>query len=102
MESRTPTPQVARELADMVVTYAKQETVVPLKKLGRGLAFGIPGAICIAGGTLFLLMALLRGLQTETGTSLRGTWSFVPYLAVVLASAIGIIFAATRISKDVK
>lgn len=102
MESRTPTPQVARELADMVVTYAKQETVVPLKSLGRTLAFGVAGAVSIAAGTLFLLMSLLRFLQTETGSSLRGTWTFVPYLAVVLAAIVGIAIAASRIPKGLK
>lgn len=102
MESRTPTPQVARELADMVVTYAKQETVVPLKSLGRTLAFGVAGAISIAAGTLFLLMSLLRFLQTETGSSLHGNWTFVPYLAVVLAAIVGIAIAASRIPKGLK
>ena len=102
MESRTPTPQVARELADMVVTYAKQETVVPLKSLGRTLAYGIAGAVSVAAGTLFLMMALLRVLQTETGSTFHGNWTFVPYLAVVLAAVAGIALAASRIPKGLK
>ena len=102
MESRTPTPQVAREFADMVVAYAKQETVTPLKSLGRSLAFGIAGACCVALGSLFALMAVLRVLQTETGTALDGNWSFVPYLAVVVVAGVGVAIAASRITKEMK
>ncbi len=86
----------------MVITYTKQETVVPMKQLGRTLAFGIAGGIAIAVGSLFFLMGSLRVLQTETGSTFTGTWRFAPYFFVGLAACIGIGIAASRISKGLK
>ena len=72
------------DLKDLVVGYAKQETVDPLKTLGRYLGFGLAGSVAIGGGLVLLLLALLRGLQeltvfndpSPTGDSI---WSWVPY-----------------------
>ena len=79
-----PMAQVT-ELKTLVVGYAKQETVDPLKALGRSLGFGIAGSILLALGLLLLLLALLRGLQqieffNEPGVVGGGTWSWLPYL----------------------
>jgi len=57
-----PSDQV-NELRELVVGYAKQETVEPLKRLKRFLAFGVSGAMCVGIGVSFLLLGLLRGLQ---------------------------------------
>jgi len=83
-----PATQV-RELRDLVVTYSKQETVDPLKTLGRYLGWGIGGAIFIGVGWIFGLLALLRGLQQIPGLndpseSAGGAWSWVPYAAVTV------------------
>jgi len=43
-EQTAPLPQVVRELWELVVAYFKQETVIPLKQLGRYIAFGLLGA----------------------------------------------------------
>ena len=61
-EPKGPATQVT-ELKDMVVAYARQETVDPLRTLGRHLGFGIGGALVIGTGWVFALLALLRGLQ---------------------------------------
>ena len=79
-----PMAQVT-ELKTLVVGYAKQETVDPLKSLGRSLGFGIAGSVLLALGLLLLLLALLRGLQqieffNEPGVVGGGTWSWLPYL----------------------
>jgi len=60
-----PIAQVT-ELKDLVVAYAKQETVDPLKTLKRYLAFGLSGALSIGVGLSFGLLALLE-LALECG-----------------------------------
>jgi hypothetical protein len=77
----------------LTVDYVKQETVEPLKGLGRFLGFGIIGSFALAFGILLLLLGVLRLLQTETGTSLAGDWSWVPY-AVVIVLGLGVIGVA--------
>lgn len=73
------------ELKDLVVGYAKQETVDPLRTLGRYLGFGLAGSALIGTGLALLLLGLLRGLQTidlfnDPAKVTGGTWSWVPYL----------------------
>jgi hypothetical protein len=84
-----PIPQLVTELRDLVVTYVKQETLVPLQSLGRWLAFGVAGSLLLGFGVVFLAMAVLRALQEETGETFTGNWSWVPYLIVVVALAVG-------------
>lgn len=61
---RTKTPaEIVGEFRELVVGYAKQETIDPLKRLGRYLGFGLGGALALGLGVLLLLLALLRGLQ---------------------------------------
>jgi len=75
--------QTIRELKDLVVTYAKQEMVDPLKGMGKYLGFGLGGAVLLGTGIFFLAMALLRALQTQTGDTFEDWRSFFPYLIVV-------------------
>ena len=77
----------------LTVDYLKQETVVPLRGLGRFLYMGIAGAFFLAFGILLILLGILRLLQTETGTALTGDWSWVPY-AVVVVLGLGIAASA--------
>jgi hypothetical protein len=77
--------QTIQELRDLVVAYFKQETVEPLKGLGRYVGFGIGGAFVLGFGVLFLATGALRALQTETGTTFTGNWSWVPYAIVFVA-----------------
>lgn len=92
------TPDTISDLKTMVVDYAKQETIVPLKGLGRYLGFGVGGAVLVGLGVFLLAMAGLRALQTETGTTFTGNWSFAPYLIVLLGLAlvIGILVLAIQ------
>ena len=83
----------------LVIDYAKQETLGPLKSLGRFLVFGLVGSIAITAGSVLLLLAVLRALQTETGSSFTGHLSWLPYL-IVAAVAIAVMgLAAWRITK---
>ncbi|MFV0315558.1 MAG: phage holin family protein [Microthrixaceae bacterium] len=82
-----------RDLRDLVVRYAKQETIDPLKTLGRHLGFGIAGSLLLGIGWVFALLALLRGLQrisffNDTAAPDGGTWSWLPYLIVGVVGAV--------------
>ena len=82
----------------LTVDYLKQETIAPLRGLGRFLYMGIAGSFCLAFGILLILLGVLRLLQTETGTALTGDWSWVPYAAVVVLGLAVIGLAAWRIT----
>jgi hypothetical protein len=82
----------------LTVEYVKQETLEPLKGLGRFLGYGIIGSIALALGVLLLLIGVLRLLQTETGTTLTGHWSWVPYAAVIVLGIVVIGVAVWRIT----
>jgi hypothetical protein len=86
------------EIVDLVKAYAKQETVDPLRNVGRYLGFGVAGGFLLALGFILLLIGLLRLLQTETDV-FDGNWSFVPYVIVVVVGAIIAALFASRISK---
>jgi hypothetical protein len=84
-----PLPQLVTELRDLVVTYLKQQTLIPLQKLGRYIGFGLLGSLLMGFGVLFLGVSLLRLLQTETGDTFTGDWSWVPYLITFVALMLG-------------
>ncbi|MET0626828.1 MAG: hypothetical protein ABW033_00025 [Acidimicrobiia bacterium] len=84
-----PIPQLVTELRELVVTYVKQETIAPLKSLGRWVGFGLAGSLFLGFGVVFLAMSGLRALQDETGETFTGNWSWVPYLIMVFALALG-------------
>ncbi len=84
-----PLPQMVAELWELVVAYFKQETVVPLQKLGRYLGLGVAGSLLLGLGVVFLGMSGLRALQTETGDTFTGDWSWVPYLIVFVGLIVG-------------
>ena len=67
-----------QDLWDLLVAYAKQETIDPLRNLGRYLGFGLAGMALLTLGTFFLAMSLLRALQTMIGGVFDGFWSWVP------------------------
>ena len=81
-------PTIVRELGTMVVAYVRQQTVEPLKGVGRSLALGLAGVVVGSIGGVFLLLGGIRVLQTET-TAFSGNLSFLPYVfALVLCAAV--------------
>jgi len=90
-------PELGRELVDMTVAYAKQETLQPLKQLGGYVVKGVAGAALASLGVIFLLVGTLRVLQVEGGTYLDGGLSWVPYLVALLVAAVIAFVAVTRI-----
>jgi H+/Cl- antiporter ClcA len=81
-KARNPTGD-ARELVDLVIAYAKQETLEPLKGLGKNAALGLGGAVLLGVGGVFCSMAALRAMQTETDFFERHNLSWLPYFITV-------------------
>ena len=78
-----------QEVRDLFVRYFKEQTVQPLKDLGRFVAFGALGSIFVAFGIVMGLLGVLRMLQALFPV-LDGSLSFIPYvIVVVLALLIG-------------
>lgn len=100
---KTPKRQ-AEDLKDLIVAYAKQETLDPIKQSGRFVGFGVGGALVIAIGVLFLAVGTLRMLRTEFPGTFDGNFSAFAYLIViVLLGAFAAAFASIarrRPSKD--
>jgi hypothetical protein len=87
-EGRGPTSELS-ELISLLILYVKQQTLGPLKSVGRSLLFGTAAALMLGIGAVLLLTGLLRALQTETGTLFAGEWSWAPYLLTVVAALLG-------------
>lgn len=83
------------DVATLVTDYLKQETVGPLKDLGRFVAYGSIGSIFLAGGLVLLLVAMLRGLQTQSWC--QGNLSWVPYVIVGALAVILMSFSVWRV-----
>ena len=92
----------ANDLISLVIAYAKQETLGPLKNLGRYVAFGLAGALMFAVGGVLLALTALRVIQAETGQHLTGNLTWVPYMGAVLLCVLGLAWAVLRIVKGDK
>jgi hypothetical protein len=86
------------ELVELLKAYAKQETIGPLRGVGRYVGFGLAGSFLIAIGLVLSSFAGLRALQTETHAFDDG-WSFVPYVIVIAADLLVAGLFVRRISK---
>jgi hypothetical protein len=74
----------ARELVDLVITYAKQETLEPLKGLGKNALKGIGGALLLGLGSIFCSIGALRAMQSETDWFEEHNLSYLPYGATMV------------------
>lgn len=86
------------ELIDLVRAYAKQETIGELRGTGRWLAWGAIGGLSVLLGLLFVLVGILRLLQSTlfAGTS---TMSWAPYFIVLALTIALVVFSQSRIRK---
>ncbi|MFZ0170277.1 MAG: hypothetical protein WAL04_01220 [Acidimicrobiales bacterium] len=76
------------DLIDLLKRYVLQETLGPLKTIGRTLGFGAAAAVMFGLGSLFALIGVLRVLETETGSTFTGDWSWAPYGLTFLAGVL--------------
>ena len=93
-----PTDQVS-DLVESVKTYARQETLGPLKGAARWVAIGTLAATSLGLAMVFLAMGVLRLSQDLGGTALDGSWSFLHYLftLIIISLLVGVSFS--RISQ---
>lgn len=89
----------AGEVVEFVKTYAKQETVGPLKGAGTWIAFGAAGALCLAIGLSLMLLGLLRVVQSEFSDIADGRLSWIPYLIVLVVCILLIYIVVKQINK---
>lgn len=82
-KARNPTGD-AKELVDLVIAYAKQETLEPLKGLGKKAALGLGGALLLGVGGIFVSIGALRAMQTETDWFEEHNVSYLPYIFTVV------------------
>ena len=91
---KSPNDMIAMvsELINIIISYVKSQTLVPLKRLGRYLGLGIVGSLFMTNGAIFVSLGILRYLQTLD--VFDSSLSFLPYviLAVVDICLLGIIF----------
>jgi hypothetical protein len=92
-------PEAAADVFAFTRDYVRQETIDPLKGVGRYLAYGGIGVLLGSIGVILLMLALLRGLQTETGSTFQGNLSWIPYLIVLVVAGACAGYAVTRISR---
>jgi len=98
-------------LVRLVVAYAKQETVDPVRAQVRHLGRGLGGALLLAVGTVLLAIGFVRALQVELGAGsgsvasfgsgghLSGDFSWAPYMGATvfcLAVSAGCVLLALK------
>jgi len=93
-------PTSIGELVDVVKTYAKQETLDPLKGAGRWIGFGAAGALALGLGLSLLLLGVLRLVQTEWDWTTSAGHSWLPYVIVLVATLAVLAVVVSRIPKS--
>ena len=88
-------PELGRELLDLTVAYAKQETIGPLKGAQRTIGWGVAGATVSSIGLLVFVIGVVRVVQVEA--RLRGAWSWVPYAAGIAVTGLVAFISMKRI-----
>lgn len=105
MADDTPRPASRRdqasvgEVIDYVKTYARQETVGPLRGAAKWVGYGAGGAIALGLGLSLLLLGLLRFLQSEWSRSAEGRLSWLSYLIVFVVCLALLVLALAQINK---
>ena len=90
----------AQELWELVVAYFKQETVEPVKSLGRFVGWGLAGSFFWGIGLVLIVLGGLRALQTETDQHFTGHLTWVPYaIALVFCGLIAALAVARATRK---
>lgn len=84
------------ELRDLAIRYVKEETIKPLKDLGRFVLWGTIGSVFVAFGAVLLLLGSLRYLQWQFPV-LDGSLSWLPYVMVAALAVVVMGLTAWRI-----
>ena len=87
------------ELIEFVRSYVKQEAVDPLRGVGRWIAYGAAGALCLGLGLVIVLIGVLRLVEEEWPRTASGSWSWVAYLITLLVAVALLVVTLLRIKK---
>ncbi len=87
------------EAISLVKTYVRQQTLGPLRGIGRKVGIGVAGALLLGLGLFFLALGLLRLIQTRIPRLAEGALSLVSYAIVAVFCLVVTGVAAWRISK---
>ncbi|MET0146713.1 MAG: hypothetical protein ABW328_18275 [Ilumatobacteraceae bacterium] len=98
--TRDQDPTSITGVVDLVKTYAKQETLGPLKGAGKWLALGTAGAALLGVGLALVLLGLLRLIQAEWPRAASGSLSWLPYVIVLVVCVLFALLAFSRINRD--
>jgi hypothetical protein len=85
------------DVKTLLIRYLKEETVDPIKSVGRFALFGTIGSLFVGLGVVFFLIGALRYLQWQFHV-LDGSLSWIPYLAIVVVGLAVIALVVSRIS----
>ena len=66
---------------------------------GIRVSLGIGGAVAVSIGVLMGVLAILRGLQAQTGPHLTGNLTWVPYLVTLVIAGVILFFSVRSITK---
>ena len=86
---------------DALTSYVKGQLVRPLSGAGRWLLFGIVGGVLVGAGVVFVLLGVLRLLQTELSgiSAVDSRLSWLPYLIVFVIGVGVLTVTLQRISR---
>jgi hypothetical protein len=94
-----PVGTLLNEFVSLVITYAREQTVDPIRGLGRYLAFGLAGALLTAIGGGLAVLATIRLIQAETGRHLTGSLTWMPYTGGFIVAGVGTGLAVLRLRR---
>ena len=84
------------ELRDLAIRYVKEETIKPLKDLGRFMIWGAIGSVFVGFGVVLMLFGSLRYLQWQFRV-LDGSLSWLPYVIVAVLALVVMAITAWRV-----
>jgi hypothetical protein len=88
------------EVIEFVKTYAKQETLEPLKGAGRWLGYGAGAAFAMGLGLTIVLLGVLRLVQTELDRLATGSLSWVAYVVTLVVTLVLLAITLQRVKKS--
>jgi len=88
-----------QETVTLIVEYVKQETLDPVKGLGRYVLFGVAGSVALSIGLVVLAVGFLRLLQGETGSTFTGNLSWIPYVICMVLVVLIAFIAVKAVSR---
>jgi hypothetical protein len=97
--SGKPVSTLLNEFVSLVVAYAREQTVDPIRSLGRYLVFGLAGAFMVSIGGGLAVLATVRLIQAETDSHLTGSLTWAPYTGGFIVALVGAGLAAYRIRR---